>query len=115
MDIGVIFSVPPIFEVPLMIMVGMLATKIDNGLLIKIGFLLACTYFLLFAFVTEIWQIYPLQILSAAQVSITAGIAISYFQDFIPDAPGTATTLYMNITQVGSTCSKDVKMTFLDH
>jgi SET family sugar efflux transporter-like MFS transporter len=44
-----------------------------------------------------------LQILSAAQVSITGGIAISYFQDFIPEAQGTATTLYMNTTSIGST------------
>ncbi len=103
MDVGVIFSVPPIFEVPFMIALGMLATKIDNGILVKIGFFTAFTYFLLFSFVTEPWQIYPLQILSAAQVSITSGIAISYFQDFIPEAPGTATTLYMNTTQIGQT------------
>lgn len=103
MDVGIIFSVPPIFEVPFMIALGILATKMDNGLLVKIGFFIAFTYFLLFSFVTETWQIYPLQILSAAQVSITAGIAISYFQDFIPEAQGTATTLYMNATQIGQT------------
>ncbi len=103
MDVGYIFSVPPIFEVPFMIAVGILATKMDNGLLVKIGFFIATIYFILFSFVSETWQIYPLQILSAAQVSITAGIAISYFQDFIPEAQGTATTLYMNSTQIGQT------------
>jgi MFS transporter, SET family, sugar efflux transporter len=70
---------------------------------VKIGYVLAFTYFLLLGFVTDSWQIYPLQILGAAHVSITAGLAISYFQDFIPEAPGTATTLYMNITSIGST------------
>jgi MFS transporter, SET family, sugar efflux transporter len=103
MDVGLIFSVPPVFEVPFMILVGIWATKFDNGLLIKIGFFTAFAYFLLFGFVKEPWQIYPLQILSAAQVSITGGIAISYFQDLIPEAPGTATTLYMNANSVGST------------
>lgn len=103
MDVGMIFSVPPIFEVPFMVALGYLATKMDNGLLVKLGFFTAFAYFFLFSFVTETWQIYPLQILSAAQVSITAGIAISYFQDFIPDAQGTATTLYMNSTQIGQT------------
>lgn len=103
MHVGIIFSVAPIFEVPLMVLVGVWATKIDNAILIKIGFFTAFLYFLLFGFVSEPWQIYPLQFLSAAQVSITAGIAISYFQDFIPEAPGTATTLYMNTTQIGST------------
>ncbi|SFC53167.1 MFS transporter, SET family, sugar efflux transporter [Bacillus sp. OV322] len=103
MQVGIIFSVAPIFEVPLMIIVGMMATKMDNSILIKAGYFLAFVYFLIFGFVSEPQQIYPLQILSAAQVSITAGIAISYFQDFIPEAPGTATTLYMNVTQIGST------------
>lgn len=103
MDVGLMFSVPPVFEVPMMIGLGLLATRMDVSVLVKLGFITAFTYFLLFNFVTEPWQIYPLQILSAAQVSITAGIAISYFQDFMPDAPGTATTLYMNTTQIGST------------
>lgn len=103
LDVGLIFSVPPIFEVPMMIAIGAMATKLDNGLLIRIGFSIALVYFVLFFFVTEPWQIYPLQILSAAQVSITSGIAISYFQDFIPHAQGTATTLYMNSTQIGNT------------
>ncbi|MBM7655671.1 sugar efflux transporter [Neobacillus cucumis] len=103
MDVGIIFSVPPMFEVPMMIIVGILATKMDNAKLILIGFATACSYFLLLNFVTEPWQIYPLQVLSAAQVSITGGIAISYFQDFIPEAQGTATTLYMNTTSIGST------------
>jgi SET family sugar efflux transporter-like MFS transporter len=103
MDVGIIFSVPPMFEVPLMIIVGIVATKMENAILIKIGFAIAFTYFLLLSFVTEPWQIYPIQVLSAAQVSITAGIAIAYFQDFIPQAQGTATTLYMNTTSIGST------------
>lgn len=105
MDVGIIFSVPPIFEVPLMIAFGILATKWDNGLLIRIGFLISSVYFLLMLFVSEPWQIYPLQILNAAQVAITAGIAITYFQNFIPEEPGTATTLFMNTTQIGSTVS----------
>ncbi|NRD76291.1 sugar efflux transporter [Bacillus sp. BRMEA1] len=103
MDVGVIFSVPPIFEVPFMIIVGVLATKINNAILIKIGYSIAFIYYLLFGFVQSPWQIYLIQFLSAAQVSITAGIAIAYFQDFIPEAPGIATTLYMNTTQIGST------------
>lgn len=103
MDVGIIFSVPPMFEVPFMIIVGVLATKMNNAILIRIGFFIAFIYFLLFGFVRTSSQIYPIQFLSAAQVSITSGIAISYFQDFIPEAPGIATTLYMNTTQIGST------------
>ncbi|MGG5252742.1 sugar efflux transporter [Neobacillus sp. SM06] len=103
MDVGIIFSVPPIFEVPFMIIIGVMATKINNAILIRIGFAIAFIYFLLFGLVQAPWQIYLIQFLSAAQVSITGGIAISYFQDFIPEAQGIATTLYMNTTQIGST------------
>jgi len=101
-QVGLVVSVPPVFEVPFMIAVGVLATKIGSRLLIRVGFGVSVAYYGLLFLVTEPWQIYPIQILSAAQVSITAGIAVSYFQDFIPDEPGTATALYMNTTQVGN-------------
>jgi MFS transporter, SET family, sugar efflux transporter len=101
-QVGLVVSVPPVFEVPFMIAVGILATKIGSRLLIRLGFGISVFYYGLLFLVTEPWQIYPIQILSAAQVSITAGIAVSYFQDFIPDEPGTATALYMNTTQVGN-------------
>ncbi|PGK51345.1 hypothetical protein CN918_26505 [Priestia megaterium] len=101
-QVGLVVSVPPVFEVPFMIAVGVLATKIGSRLLIRIGFGVSVAYYGLLFLVIEPWQIYPIQILSAAQVSITAGIAVSYFQDFIPDEPGTATALYMNTTQIGN-------------
>lgn len=101
-QVGLVVSVPPVFEVPFMIVVGILATKIGSRLLIRLGFAISVFYYGLLFLVTDPWQIYPIQILSAAQVSITAGIAVSYFQDFIPDEPGTATALYMNTTQAGN-------------
>ncbi|UFU00770.1 sugar efflux transporter [Radiobacillus kanasensis] len=101
--VGVIFSVPPVFEVPLMIMFGIMATRWDLGKLIKLGFLFSFAYFFLIWNVTEPWQIYPLQVLSAANVAITAGLAVTYFQNFLPKEPGTATTLYMNAQKIGST------------
>ncbi|WP_158633960.1 sugar efflux transporter [Radiobacillus deserti] len=101
--VGVIFSVPPVFEVPLMIMFGIMATRWDLGKLIKLGFFFSFAYFFLIWNVTEPWQIYPLQILSAANVAITAGLAVTYFQNFLPKEPGTATTLYMNAQKIGST------------
>ncbi|WP_153462192.1 sugar efflux transporter [Sediminibacillus terrae] len=101
--VGVIFSVPPVFEVPLMIAFGILATKLDLGWLIRLGFLFSFVYFLLLWKVTAPWQIYPLQILSAANVAITAGLAVTYFQNFLPKEPGTATTLYMNAQKIGQT------------
>jgi SET family sugar efflux transporter-like MFS transporter len=101
-QIGIIFSVPPIFEVPFMLAFGVIATKIDNKILIRLGALIAAVYFTLFFFVQTPWEIYIIQILSAAFISITNGIAITYFQNFIPGEPGTATALYSNTSAVGN-------------
>ncbi|WP_371320212.1 sugar efflux transporter [Chengkuizengella axinellae] len=101
--VGLAFSIPPIFEIPFMLGFGLLAARIDSSVLIKLGVFIATIYFSILMFVDAPWQIYVIQILSAAYISITNGIAISYFQDFIPDEPGTATTLYMNTSKIGST------------
>ncbi len=49
------------------------------------------------------WQIYPLQILSAAFVAVAMGVAISFFQDKIPQQPGAATNVYVNAQRIGAT------------
>ncbi|NDI35732.1 sugar efflux transporter [Chengkuizengella sediminis] len=102
-NVGWAFSIPPIFEIPFMLGFGLLAARIDSSVLIKLGVFIATIYFSILMFVEAPWQIYVIQFLSAAYISITNGIAISYFQDFIPDEPGTATTLYMNTSKIGST------------
>ena len=99
--VGVVFGIPPIFEIPFMIGVGYLATKIKSIMIMRIGLLIAGLYFVLLFTVQDVWQIYPLQILNAAYISVSMGIAISYFQNFIPNEQGTATTLYTNATRLG--------------
>ena len=47
------------------------------------------------------WHIYPLQILSAAITAVTQGVAITFFQDFLPNQVGTATNLYSNASRLG--------------
>ena len=49
------------------------------------------------------WHVYPLQIVSAAMISVVSGIAITFFQDFLPDQVGTATNVYSNAMRVGGT------------
>ncbi|WP_028593328.1 sugar efflux transporter [Paenibacillus assamensis] len=101
-DIGIIFSIPPVFEIPFMLGFGYLATKIVNDRLIRLGVFIACIYFIILSFAVETWHIFIVQILSAAYISITSGVAITYFQDFLPQMPGTATNLYSNSNKVGS-------------
>jgi len=60
-------------------------------------------YYFLLSRVHAPWQVYPLQILHAAMIAVLSGIAITFFQDYIPNQPGTATNLYTNANRIGST------------
>lgn len=101
--IGIAFSIAPVFELPLMFWFGLLASRAHPGPLIRLGVIIAVAYYGLLYFVREPWHIYPLQILSAAMIAIVSGIAITFFQSYIPDQPGTATNLYSTANRLGST------------
>ena len=100
---GIAYSVAPVFELPFMFYFGLLASRGSPGRLIRIGVILAIAYYALLFFVREPWHIYPLQILSAAMIAVISGIAITFFQGYIPDQPGTATNLYTTANRIGST------------
>lgn len=102
-NVGIAYSVAPVFELPLMLYVGVLATRRDQGRLIRGALCLAIAYFTLLVFVGAPWHVYPVQVLSAAIVSVTSGVAITFFQNFLPDQAGTATNLYSNAQRIGST------------
>jgi SET family sugar efflux transporter-like MFS transporter len=104
-QVGVIFSLAPLFELPLMLYVGLLATRIRTEKLIRGAMLLASVYYLGLTFVRVPYEIYPLQALSAAFVSVTSGVAITFFQNKLPDQLGAATNLYANASRIGSTSS----------
>jgi len=102
-QVGIIYSIAPAFEIPFMLFFGLLATKSDQARLIRISVVLAVLYYLLLAVVHTPWQIYPLQVLSAAVTAVVGGIAITFFQNFLPEQPGTATNLYAVAGRIGST------------
>ena len=102
-DIGIAYSVAPVFELPFMFYFGLLASRGSPARLIRIGVVIAVAYYALLTQVARPWHIYPLQILSAAMIAVISGIAITFFQSYIPDQPGTATNLYQTANRVGST------------
>ena len=101
-QVGIIYSVAPAFEIPFMLYFGLLATKSDQARLIRISVAIAIVYYVLLAFVRVPWEVYPLQILSAAITAVVGGIAITFFQNFLPEQPGTATNLYSSAGRIGS-------------
>jgi SET family sugar efflux transporter-like MFS transporter len=102
-DVGIIYSVAPVFELPLMFYFGLLASTGDQTRLIRRGAIIAIAYYALLALVRMPWQVYPVQILGAAMTAINSGVAITFFQNYLPGQPGTATNLYANALRIGST------------
>jgi SET family sugar efflux transporter-like MFS transporter len=100
-NVGIVYSVAPLFELPLMLLFGVLASRGDHARLIRFGVLLAIAYYGLISLVGAPWHLYPLQIASAAITAVTQGVAITFFQDFLPDQVGTATNLYSNASRLG--------------
>ena len=102
-NVGTIFSLAPLFELPFMLYLGLLATRIDSARLIRAAFALAIVYYAALSCVRAPWHIYPLQMLSAAIVAVTSGVAITFFQNKLPEKLGAATNLYANASRVGTT------------
>ena len=102
-NVGFAYSIAPVFELPLMIYFGWLATKRDAAALLRSGMVLAMAYYGSLCLVSHPWQIYLAQILSAAMVAIVLGLAITYFQSHLPHHPGIATNLYANANRIGAT------------
>ena len=102
-EVGLIYSLAPIFELPFMFYFGLLAIKTPPARLIRWAVVLALVYYVSLSVVRAPWQIYPLQILSAAFVAVTMGVAISFFQDKLPGQPGAATNVYVNAQRIGAT------------
>lgn len=101
-DVGIAYSVAPVFELPFMISIGFLALRIDHARIIRASLIAAVLYYSGLALAEQPLGVFFLQILSAFVVSIMSGLAITFFQDFLPGQPGTATNLYSNSARVGS-------------
>lgn len=101
-QVGLVFGIPPLFEIPFMIWFGLLAARFKTLHLIRVGAFFSMVYYLLLFWAEAVWHLYPVQILHAVHISIFMGVGISYFQEFIPDEPGTATTFHANANRMGA-------------
>lgn len=101
-QIGIIYCVAPFFELPFMFWLGLLASRGDQSRLIRVSVVLAVIYYGLLGTVGAPWHIYPLQVLTAVVTAVTQGVAITFFQNFLPGQMGTATNLFSTAQRVGS-------------
>ncbi|MDP9037458.1 MAG: sugar efflux transporter [Myxococcota bacterium] len=102
-DVGLAFSVAPVFELPFMLYFGWLASKYSPAKIIRLGMIISMAYYASLAFVGTPWQVDLCQALSAAATAIVSGVAITYFQNHLPNHPATATNLYASAQRIGAT------------
>lgn len=101
--VGTAYGIAPIFELPFMYYAGVLAMRLQPARIMRWSALLAVAYYAGLALAREPWHVYPLQVLSAALVAVTSGLAITFFQEFLPGQAGTATNVYANAGRIGGT------------
>jgi len=101
-DVGTAYSLAPLFELPLMFYVGVLATRLEHEKIIACAIALAAVYYAGLCFTSAPVQVFFLQALSAAVVAVMSGVAITFFQNYLPNQAGSATNLYSTASRIGA-------------
>lgn len=88
-------------EVPFMIILGMVASKVETRTLLAIAAVCDSLFFGSIGIFESIHIMLVGQVLLAAFLAVLLGIGISYFQDVLPQYPGYASTLFANAMVIG--------------
>ncbi|MFO3702831.1 sugar efflux transporter [Staphylococcus felis] len=88
-------------EVPFMIILGMIASKVQTRTLLTYAAISGSLFFLSIGIFESVAMMLIGQIFLAAFLAVLLGIGISYFQDILPRFPGYASTLFANAMVVG--------------
>lgn len=88
-------------EVPFMIILGMVASKVETRTLLAIAAVCGSLFFGSIGIFESVHMMLVGQVLLAAFLAVLLGIGISYFQDVLPQYPGYASTLFANAMVIG--------------
>ena len=91
---GTLASLCAGLEVPFMVILGMLATKLQTRTLLIVGALSGGAFYFSIGIFNNIYMMMLGQVFLAF-LAILLGLGISYFQDILPDFPGYASTLLL--------------------
>ncbi len=100
--VGFVVSSSAALEIPIIIGLGAVAERLGKRLFLLMGCLSGAIYYAGISFANQAWEVLVLQIFCAIFISMLVSVGMSYFQEFLPDAPGTATTLFSNTGNIGS-------------
>lgn len=100
-QVGIVVSVCAGLEIPIMIALGALSSKITNHTLMILSCFIVGIYFLALTTATNSWILIAAQLLQAIFVAIVMGNGLSYFTDLMPNSPGISATIYSNGSTIG--------------
>jgi MFS transporter, SET family, sugar efflux transporter len=98
---GLVLGICAALEIPLMLALGALSTRIPVRRLIYLGVFCAVGYHAIAASATHVWMLAAAQLLQAVVISTIGALGISYVQDLLPAHPGRATTMVTNTFPMG--------------
>jgi SET family sugar efflux transporter-like MFS transporter len=101
-DAGLILGLCAFLEIPLMLVLGWLTTRIRLRLLLLTGAACGVVYEAMATVTSGVGVLAAGQLLNAFFIAAVSGLGITYMQDMLPGHPGRATTLFTNSFPIGA-------------
>jgi MFS transporter, SET family, sugar efflux transporter len=101
---GIVLGTAAFFEIPALLLIGRLHTRMSARSLILIACVVGVAYYALVTATHAPWQLVALQPLNAWFFATVAGVGLTAFQDIFP-SPGLASGLFTNTRRVGAVLS----------
>jgi SET family sugar efflux transporter-like MFS transporter len=101
-DAGLVLGLCALLEIPLLLGLGWLSTRVPVRAVIIGGAACGIAYFLIVFSAGEVWMLLAAQVMNALFIAAVSGPSISFVQDLLPDEPGRATTLFTNTFPIGA-------------
>lgn len=101
-DAGLIFGLCAALEIPIMLGLGILTTRMPLRVLILLGAVAGVAYQAIAASAGAVWVLVPGQLVNALFIAAISALGIPYVQNLMPDRPGRATTMFTNTFPLAS-------------
>lgn len=101
-DAGWLIGLCALLEIPLMLGLGALTTRVPLRYLLYAGASCGVAYFTLAATAQTVGLLGAGQVLNALFISATSALGMTFMQDMLPSQPGTASTIFANAFPIGA-------------
>lgn len=103
--VGWIMGTAAGLEVPVMLLAGVLAARLNPLYLVRASGLAGLMLYAGIYWADALWQLFVLQLANAVFIGILAGLGVSVVQQMLPGRAGSASALYTNTTHAGTLLS----------